>query len=207
MFRALLLVGVALLAGCTPEQRVQLVSSVKAEEVDVAPVAARPYRMELTRNARLAFGMSAPIPLLAGQIEQESAWNVNATSRVGAAGLCQAMPATARSFPDEQGNVDPYNASWCLRLQSRYMKQLHDSVRYPTECDCLGAALSSYNGGLGWHNKRQAKAENPADYFGSVRTVNPGISPGNQRENEEYAPRIVQRQLHYSTWGVLSCST
>jgi len=199
------LAAVWLLVGCTPGERPVLISAVRAEEFDTAPVAARQYRAELTRNARLSFGLNAPIPLLAGQIEQESGWNTQATSRVGAAGLCQAMPGTARAFPDEQGLVEPYNPSWCLRLQSQYMKQLKDSVHYPRECDCLGAALSSYNGGLGWHNKRQALAGNPTDYFGSVRTINPGITPGNQHENETYAPLIVQRQKHYLSWGAPSC--
>ena len=62
---------------------------------------------------------------------------------------------------------------------------------YKNECDRWGAALSAYNGGLGWHNKRRGRAEDPQDFWGSVRGINPGITDGNQRENFDYPHKII----------------
>lgn len=198
----LMVVGTLLLQGCTP------VPAAQAEEVDTAPPKARQYRAELTRNARTVWGLAAPIPVLAAQLQQESDWNPNARSPVGAAGMCQFMPATARDFPDAQGQVDVYSPAWCLRAQSEYMHSLHAAVRYDDGCNRMGAALSSYNGGLGWHNKRQARAMTPQDFWNDVRVINPGITAANQRENEDYPLRIVYKlQPAYRTWGALTCLT
>ena len=63
---------------------------------DPIPATANRYRADLTRNARLAWGLAAPVALFAAQVHQESGWNPAAVSRVGAAGLAQFMPATAQ---------------------------------------------------------------------------------------------------------------
>ena len=168
-----------------------------------APRAAEKWRRELTRQARLAFGLDAPIATLAGQIEQESGWREDARSPVGAQGIAQFMPGTAADLARKlSGPAEPLNATWALRAHSTYMKELASAIRYRTECDTFGAALSSYNGGLGWHNRRRALALDPDDFWWSVRLVNPGITAANQRENEEYPMRVVyERQPKYSTWG------
>ena len=205
MMPLLLLLLALLLAGCsTPPP--PLVLAAQADEFDSAPPTARKYRATMTREDRLAFGLNAPIPVLAAQIHQESNWNEQARSGVGAQGLAQFMPATARDFPDERGEVQPYNPDWALRAQARYMKRLWDAVRYADDCNRVGGALASYNGGLGWHNKRQALAATPGDYWNAVRPINPGINAANQTENAAYAPRIVrQLQPIYRTWGVTLC--
>lgn len=166
------------------------------------------YKRAITDTARQTFGLNAPIAALAGQIEQESGWNERATSHVGAQGLAQFMPATGRDMADRlgDGTPQPYNATWALRAHSRYMRDLLDAVAYFDECNEFGAALSAYNGGLGRLRKRESIAADRWDFWNTVRLINPGISAGNQIENQEYPVRIVYtRQKHYVTWGRTVC--
>ena len=200
-----------LLAACgqAPAPSVALISQADAVEFDPTPAAARKFRPTLTREARLVWGLDAPIPMLAAQLHQESGWDPNARSAVGAGGLAQFMPSTAADYPDGSGRVDVYNPDWAIRAQSRYLRDLYARVSYPRECDRLGAALSAYNGGLGWHNRRQRTANDrgdPTDFWAGVRVINPGVTAANQRENEEYPIKIIDRwQGRYGHWGRTVC--
>ena len=195
-----------LLAGCQPgaPPLPSVVSSVEAGEFDAAPVLCQQYKRAMIRNARVVWGLDAPVAVFGAQVYQESACNPDARSPVGATGLAQFMPSTADWIDDvypDLGQAQPANPDWALRALVRYDKHLYDQVVYDGECDRMGAALSSYNGGLGWHDKRQRIAEDPLDFWNSVRVVNPGITPANQRENEQYPVRIFNRQPQYVTWG------
>ena len=59
------------------------------------PQAALQYRDDVIRNARLEWGLSAPVADFAAQLHQESGWRPDAVSPAGAQGLAQFMPATA----------------------------------------------------------------------------------------------------------------
>lgn len=61
------------------------------------PARAHQYRRVLTQQAYAQWGLDAPIAALAAQVHQESAWRPEAVSHVGARGLAQFMPATARN--------------------------------------------------------------------------------------------------------------
>jgi len=87
--------GVVILALLIPAQA----------QAQVPPAAAR-YRGELTRQARLVFGLEAPVATLAAQVHQESAWRPDARS-IYAHGLAQFTPDTAEWI----GGVDPALAS------------------------------------------------------------------------------------------------
>jgi soluble lytic murein transglycosylase-like protein len=188
-----------LCTSCSTGPGAALVTSVAAEEVDASPVAARPYRRAITREARAAFGLNAPVPVLAAQIEQESAWNERAVSYVGAAGLCQAMPATARQY-----GADPYQPDACLRLQSQMMRDLFVSMSGGSEPDRVAFALSAYNGGGLWVKRDRAlAAASGADdqRYAAVAPFNAGRRPSAFAENRGYVPAIVKRQPHYQSWG------
>lgn len=171
------------------------------------PESCRVYQRYLTRQAYSVFGPDAPVPILAAQIQQESACRKSAVSPVGALGLTQFMPATARDlaqrYPNELGPADPLNWKWAIGAQVRYMR---DIVPRPwrTRCDWWAAKLSAYNGGEGWVARDQAMCiadRTPsctpcvADrWFGNVAD-HPDLrrSPANIKQNRDYPTRILLR--------------
>jgi soluble lytic murein transglycosylase-like protein len=87
-----------------------------------------------------------PSWLVAGVIRQESAFNPRATSRVGARGLMQLMPDTARETARRLGlsyhPQDLYDPQVSLRLGTAYLRELLDDFHGNLEL-----ALAGYNGG------------------------------------------------------------
>jgi hypothetical protein len=110
--------------------------------------------------------------VLSGLIEQESAWDPSATSRVGAQGLGQFMPETAKEF-----GVDVTDPKSSIDGAARYLRYLID---YFGGNQTL--ALYAYNGGMG----------NIERYGGPI--------PGNE-ENEGYAPAVLERATKYGYRG------
>lgn len=174
----------------------------------VPPEAAR-YRAELTRAAHSQWGLGAPVAALAAQVHQESAWNPQAVSQVGAAGLAQFMPATARWWCDTNGiglaQCQPKNPTWALRALVGYDKYLFDRAptRY-TDRDRMHVALRAYNGGLG-HWRAEAKASGlPQPTVDQVAAAC-GLASrhlSHCRENLGYPARILGvLQPRYATWG------
>lgn len=167
------------------------------------------FRAQITREAQFRFGIPAPIPAIAGQIQQESAWNPLATSRVGAQGLMQFMPATSKwaATAGAFGTVDPLNPIWSIRAGIWYDRWIYERIRADTECDRWLFTLSSYNGGLGYVYRRQKLSSAPGKWT-PTGSLNPGITPANQVENQSYGPRILTRhQPQFASWGRLVCPT
>lgn len=173
------------------------------------PPEAQPYRLDLSRQARMVWGPAAPVAVFAAQIHQESRWSSAARSPVGALGLAQFMPATARWI----GTIDPalaamapHNPTWALRALVVYDRWLWDRIRADNNCERMAFALSAYNGGLGWAHKRQRLSPTPGVCMGQACQVNPGITAAAQRENEHY-PRVIllQHQPRYRPWGTGLC--
>lgn len=179
------------------------------------PHQANRYRQDLTRQARLVWGLDAPVALLAAQIHQESAWNPRAVSPVGAQGLAQFMPATATWMGDidrELRGADAFNPTWSFRAVARYDYWLIRKIKAESSCDVWAMVLSSYNGGLGWVIKDRAKAAdhglNRNRWWGHVELVNAGRSQANFRENRGYPKRILLTLLpRYAQagWGEPVC--
>jgi soluble lytic murein transglycosylase len=96
----------------------------------------------------LAHARSAGVPpnLVAGIIRQESAFDPRATSPVGARGLMQLMPATAREVSGKVGVPyrpdELYDPDLSVRLGSTYFRELLDRFDGNVEL-----ALAGYNGG------------------------------------------------------------
>lgn len=111
------------------------------------------YRGELTRNARLVWGLDAPVATFAGQIHQESAWRAEARSPVGAEGMAQFMPGTARwiagAYPATLGGAEVYNPAWAMRALVTYDLWLWERIPLGDGCHRMWATLRGYNGGLG----------------------------------------------------------
>lgn len=165
------------------------------------------YRSQITREAQLRFGIPAPAPIIAAQIQQESAWNPRAKSPVGATGLMQFMPATAQwaEVVNHWGAVDPLNPEWAIRAGIWLNRWNYDRIKAVSDCDRWHFTLSAYNGGLGYVFKRQAKSPAPGSWQ-ATGYINPGITAPNQHENESYSSRILlKHQPMFTAWGKTTC--
>lgn len=170
-------------------------------------------RAEYTRSAQMVWGISAPIPALAAQVHQESAWRPDVCSPF-ACGLTQFTPQTAdwmqRTYGVELGPGGRMDARWSIRAQHRYMRALWDGTTGArTECDRFAFALRAYNGGPGWIARDRALAARSGADAGDWRSVQPfnaGRAPQFHRENTEYPVRILDRhQALYAAWGRMIC--
>lgn len=172
------------------------------------PAQAQRYRLELVRAAHSQWGLNAPIAALAAQVHQESGWNPQAISQVGAQGMAQFMPATARWWCQWQGiatpQCQPQNPTWALRALAGYDKYLFD--RTPprlSDFDRLWVTLRAYNGGLGhW----QAEAASTGLARPTRSQVDAACGKARRHishcpENLRYPHRILLLlQPRYSTW-------
>jgi soluble lytic murein transglycosylase-like protein len=93
---------------------------------------------------RAADANEIPAELAFGLVRTESAFKNTATSPVGAIGLTQLMPATARLFQRGITRSDLRNPEVNLRIGFRYLKELMD--KYDGDADL---ALTAYNRGPG----------------------------------------------------------
>lgn len=179
------------------------------------PADAQRHRATLTREARFRFGMDAPVATFAAQIHQESEWRAGSVSPVGAQGLAQFMPGTARWLPTvmpDTGQPAPFNPAWAIRALVAYDWWILQRVRAATPCDRMAKGLAGYNGGPGWlaRDERKAAAQglDPDVWWDSVETVNAGRSRAAFRENRGY-PRRILRVLEpvymAAGWGAGSC--
>lgn len=175
-----------------------------------SPPTANRYRADLVRAAHTHWGLDAPIAAMAAQIHQESAWNPQAVSQVGAKGMAQFMPGTAdwwcqlNKMPADQ--CQPNNPIWAIRALVGYDKWLWDRVQAANDKNRMAFALSAYNGGLGWvHRDKTLASSKGLDalmWFGGVEQVNAGRSAANWQENRTYPNRILNKiQPLYATWG------
>ena len=119
--------------------------------------------------------------LLQSIIKQESGFNPTATSSVGARGLMQLMPATAKELATSAGldNYDLFDPETNLKLGARYYKQLRDEFNGD---DAL--ALTAYHSGIGRVKKLLAKNGGTGldDIIGDLGTV-----------GQKYAKSILSR--------------
>ena len=181
-----------------------------AAEITI-PRTAWKYQGVLTRAAHAEMGLDAPVALLAAQVHQESRWRPDAVSPVGAQGLAQFMPSTARWLPSiapHTGEPLPYNPGWALRGLCVYDNWLLLRVDgAASACDRWAFALSAYNGGEKWRMRDQAlaasKGLDSARYWGSVELVNAGRRASAFKENRGYPRAIFRIQTVYvaAGWG------
>lgn len=177
-----------------------------AAHAQIPPESAH-YRTDLVRAAHSQWGLDAPIAAMAAQVHQESGWMPQAVSRVGAAGMAQFMPGTAKWWCEINGmtaaQCQPTNPTWALRALAGYDKHLFDRTpKSYSRFDRMWVALRGYNGGLGhW----TAEARNAVD--GSRQAVDAACGtarrhPSHCTENLGYPARILGvLQPRYATWG------
>lgn len=158
------------------------------------------YRGDLVRNARLVWGLSAPVATFAGQIHQESGWRADARSPF-AHGLAQFTPDTAdwiSGLDSDLASADTGNPVWAIRALVRYDLWLFQRVPSSSACDRMGLALRGYNGGLGYIQK-ETRTGKPCTAFRSAASC---------KENLAYPQRILTRWepiYEQAGWGLGSC--
>lgn len=176
------------------------------------PQACTKYQALLTKTVARYLGPAAPTAAFAGQMMQESSCNAGAHSGVGAQGLTQFMPDTARWIGELDGTLAPANPNdpaWSLRAMVVYDNWLAHRNPGKTECSTYAFALSSYNGGEGWLHRDQARAVaygfDPSVWFGAVEeTPDMRRSLSAITENRGYPKRILetlQPRFTLSGWG------
>lgn len=208
----LLLPAVAMINYAAADEAIPAPEQIPKVSVTIPHAAVR-YQRDLTRNARLAWGLNAPVAVFAAQIQQESRWRSDAVSAVGAKGMAQFMPRTAAWITQAYhlGDNAPTNPVWALRALTLYDKYLWDRVEADDDCSHMAMALSGYNGGLGWvYRDQKAAREGGGDegrWFGQVERFNAGRIAASFAENRGY-PRIILLRWApvYSSWGgTLTC--
>lgn len=169
---------------------------------------ARAYQRELIREARAVWGIDAPVPVMAGQIHQESLWRKDARSKY-AAGIAQFTPDTEAwiktAYPQALAVGNAYDPRWAIRALVTYDRHLYQRIRAANDCERWAMALSAYNGGLGWLQRDQRltaqRGADPLRWWGNVerysRRAKWAIA-----ENRGYPRAIIyQHQALYRGWG------
>jgi soluble lytic murein transglycosylase-like protein len=190
-------------------QPAQPAQPTRAAAAPTIPPAAHTYQLPLRREAQRVWGLNAPVATFAAQLHQESRWRADARSPVGALGLAQFMPATAHwigGISPSLAQRAPLNPTWSIRALVEYDHWLSQRIKAANACERMAFTLSAYNGGLGWVYKRQQRSATPGLCLGAACTINPGITPASQGENQHYPEIILQRyEPLYAHWGARSC--
>lgn len=167
------------------------------------------YRATLTREAQAVFGLNAPIPMLAGQMRQESSCRADVTAWDNGRGLAQFMDGTSKQIAQmypELGAPDPYNPKWAIRGLVRYDGWIFARVKGDTPCHRWAATLKGYNAGPGYVQRAQRKSAQPGRWFEATEHINAGQSPQNFEHSRMYPRKIIyQHQPLYKTWGQTVC--
>lgn len=164
----------------------------------VVPEASAMYRHWVEQAVAEEWGVSGSPARLAAQLHQESSWNPRAHSPVGAEGLAQFMPSTARwmaeAFPDRLGSFDPWDprqAALAAAVFDAWLVKRNPGI---DTCSTWAFALSAYNGGETALRREQRAADragrSPRLWFDNVARYR-ARSPSAWRENRGYVSRIL----------------
>lgn len=173
------------------------------------PPAANAYKRTLIRAAQAEWGLGAPVAVFAAQVHQESGWRADAVSRVGARGLGQFMPATARWWCDmlnlTPAQCQPDNPTWAINALVGYDRYLYQRTpAHYTPQDRMWVALRGYNGGMGhWQAEaRSTGLREPTRAQVDAACGQARRSPAHCAENLGYPHRILNvLQPRYASWG------
>ena len=129
--------------------------------------------------------------LLKAQCFQESRFIEQAVSPVGAAGVCQFMPATWKDVErqlDLKGNV--FNPQLNIQFAAYYMnKQLKFWKSPRPEADRISLALASYNAGAGHLINAQRKCGG-SNLYSEIIECLPDITGHHSKETIGYVKNI-----------------
>jgi membrane-bound lytic murein transglycosylase MltF len=166
------------------------------------PVKSYQYKALVLKEARYYWGPDANVALFAAQFHQESMWNNDAKSHVGARGLGQFMPLTAKDMQaryKDLKDLPVYSPLWSIKALYLYDRELYNAIKpkvkpYIHNCSRYAMMLSAYNGGLGWLNRDRAltiaAGKNPDIWWGNVDQYSKRAGWA-IKENRGYPERIM----------------
>ena len=130
--------------------------------------------------------------LLKAQCYQESRLNPVAVSPVGAYGLCQFMPLTAKDMQKRHPELHNF---WLpetsIIAAARYMNQMNKFWSSPrTDTDRYMLALASYNAGAGHLVKAQRLCGMPTPYKSIIKCL-PAVTGHHSKETIGYVRNII----------------
>ncbi len=125
------------------------------------------------------------------QIKQESGFNCNATSPVGAQGCAQIMPSTMRDISRLSGIVgSAYDPEIGINAGAFYMAKQRAIFKSPRpDFERHNLAMASYNAGAGNIIKAQKLAGNPIDWQ-PVADKLPLVTGKHAKETTDYVVKI-----------------
>ena len=164
------------------QKRVETVTSLALWKDKLKGRPAPPRAKQLVPALKKIFRAEGIPPELVWQAEVESSFNPEARSPVGARGLYQFMPATARSFGLDEGPPDErLNPGKSARAAARYLKVLYKRF------NSWPLALAAYNAGEGRVGKLMK--QHGATTFSSVARHLPS-------ETQMYVPKVLATVYH-----------
>ena len=156
--------------------------------------------MELWNFDELISGQNVRFWLMS-QIVQESRSNPQTKSPVGAIGLAQFMPTTAKEaggelkelYPQKfKDGFNPLNAEQSIYAQVWYMNKLFTNWHSKrTPVDRFMLACASYNAGLGNILKAQRKMGGAINWMDIRRGLERVTGKQNSKETKNYVKRII----------------
>jgi membrane-bound lytic murein transglycosylase F len=162
------------------------------------PLGYRGYDDQIQHAVHLYWGDLPDWRWWKAQLYQESALETEAVSGVGAAGLCQAMPATFADWARDLAwgrDANPHVAKYCIEGGARYMARLRQAwsaQRATIERHYL--ALASYNGGMGSILAAQSLCHD-ARLWADIAQCLPAITgPANALQTTDYVRNIIRWQ-------------
>ncbi|MBA2128438.1 transglycosylase SLT domain-containing protein [Stenotrophomonas sp. S4] len=193
---SLVLLALFISAFCDKAEATPTRASVK-----FAPASAL-YRHRVEQAASRAWGVNASSARLAAQLHQESAFRANARSPVGAQGIAQFMPSTARwiatIYPADLAGFDPWNPQQAILAAALYDRWLFDRVAEYSQgrmsnCSRWAFTFRAYNGGEKALNRERALAYTSGVDANDWRAVERFRARADwaHRENTGYPRRIL----------------
>lgn len=179
------------------------------------PREARALKREFVAVNRQIWGPENPA-FLAAQVDAESGWVDGLTSSAKARGICQFIEGTAagaeKKWQSDLAGLARYSPRWCLRAQSRLMKEEYDRwIVGRGQCSAILFSASAYNGGpsrLAAETFLCADDEDCAAdrWFGNVARKKARAQWAID-ENRAYVMRIFQSEPSYADdgFGILFC--
>lgn len=164
------------------------------------------YKAIVIKEARYYWGPNANVALFAAQFHQESMWDNEAKSYVGAKGLGQFMPGTAKDVHRKYKDLAVlpiYSPLWSVKALFLYDRELYRAIKPMVKtsihpCSHYAMMLSAYNGGLGWLNRDRKQTlqagKNPDIWWGNVEQYSRRAGWA-IKENRGYPERIMLKHL------------